>query len=1028
MASKDRYDQVVHTVAAELQDFLSCENEIMQHFVSDTVCPFLVSTIQMLCYAMPRDPAAFLICRTLEERKLHRHLLSEVQEWLWCSRHNATPKGKLEIADGDVSGGCGAAVPEPVKGPMKPQPPTEKAQSTGANPKSKFIKHVETSEASIANEAENDQKRKKPKEVNSDGEEVWDGASSSSSDDDEEDTYSPARKVLAASQSPNKRASQIANPMMARQRRFTVALGLQDLPPPPREEVISILKESPMFSSFTQDEQMRIASLVKCSEFDEDEMLVNAGEKLDAIHYIVSGEARLSVPKDMGCVEAGNWFGGESLKFKDVKSQYQVVAASGRLKTLSIKGADFRALNLKKHLITKHKEKDDRKAGRAANETHKLAKDEQSEDVCALTGMQKVKGYQQTEADRNLIASACRSNKVLGDVLHLSKEQLSHICSSVYLVEVPESEVLIRAGDRGKFFCIVHNGLLEMEIAGSIGKHSIQKVPGDSFGELTVMYSTQHEATVTAIQSSKLWVLQMREFHAVMHLNCQSRIASYSEMLLKIPCVSAVADKSSIDLFAGALEELSFQEGDDICTEGEDAGQLFILCQGEAQVQQGGKAVGKMMKGSWVGEDALTKSCPSEYTVTVTSENASVITMGEANYNVILKAVTSLKKGKTYQRTSFSGAQNGALAEELDHIDRNNYADGVMKKVMAQVQEETLHGSAQPGRKTKGRGSLLAETIIDVGQLEKVGALGEGSFGLVLFMRGRNNEEYALKCLVKEQIRKEDMAQSVSNERTILALMDSPFVCKLHGTWQDLTYIYFLCEPVLGGELFDVYTDNDFFGELNHSRFYISCVILGLMHIHSKRVVYRDLKLENCLLGSDGYVKLADMGIAKVVVGKTYTVCGTADYLAPETLKQTGHNRGADWWACGVLLFIMCAGQSPFDAPEVNQIYKGIMKGFSKVSMPDNFPSDLVDVIKSLCRKLPEERVPMQKGGVENLQEMPYFSSIDWEKLQERQLKPPFLPAALDEEKLKTKKLSREITIDKEHVTIWNGGLPSGVS
>merc|ERR1712190_497288 len=195
---------------------------------------------------------------------------------------------------------------------------------------------------------------------------------------------------------------------------------------------------------------------------------------------------------------------------------------------------------------------------------------------------------------------------------------------------------------------------------------------------------------------------------------------------------------------------------------------------------------------------------------------------------------------------------------------------------------------------------------------------------------------------------------------------------------------------------------------MNYARFYIGCVINALWHMHFKRVIYRDLKLENCLLDEMGYCKLTDFGIAKVVVGKTYTVCGTADYFAPETLKQVGHNRAADWWACGVLLFIMAAGRSPFDAPEVTQIYKNIIKGFSKVKFPANFPSDLTDVIKSLCRKKPEERVTMQKGGVDNLKMLPFFGSLRWEDLANRELEPPFVPQ-FDESRIAGKALSRNI-------------------
>merc|ERR1712039_973922 len=201
----------------------------------------------------------------------------------------------------------------------------------------------------------------------------------------------------------------------------------------------------------------------------------------------------------------------------------------------------------------------------------------------------------------------------------------------------------------------------------------------------------------------------------------------------------------------------------------------------------------------------------------------------------------------------------------------------------------------------------------------------------------------------------------------------------------------------------------------------IGCVSVGLQHLHLKRVVYRDLKLESCLMDHTGYLKLTDMGIAKIVIGKTYTICGTADYFAPETLKQSGHNRAVDWWACGILLFIMASGQSPFDAPDVTQIYKNIIKGFSKVKFPDSFPSDLIDVIKSLCRKKPEERVTMQKGGVDNLMSMPFFMDIDWSKLGSRTLDAPITPPEIDYSIFEKKTLSRAMPTFFENLQDWDG-------
>jgi serine/threonine protein kinase len=307
-----------------------------------------------------------------------------------------------------------------------------------------------------------------------------------------------------------------------------------------------------------------------------------------------------------------------------------------------------------------------------------------------------------------------------------------------------------------------------------------------------------------------------------------------------------------------------------------------------------------------------------------------------------------------------------------------------------------------------------------------IGALGEGTFGLVFLLEiAETKTRYALKAIRKEYILHQGLESMVVSERSTQALVDSDFIVRLYMTYQDDTFVYLVQEPLMCGELFDLYHDQNFFCQIPAAKFYISCVTMGLHHMHQRRVIYRDLKLENCLVNEDGYVKLTDMGVAKIVIGKTYTVCGTADYIAPETLRQVGHNRAVDWWACGVLLFIMCSGRSPFDAPEVPLIYKNIIKGFSKVKFPDSFPSDLTDTIKSLCRKKPEERITMQKGGIDNLKEMPFFTGFNWDDLVAFKLAAPVRPPAPDISAIQKKELSCKFTFNVEQMVEWDG---SGVS
>mmetsp|Transcript_88821 Transcript_88821/g.251810 ORF Transcript_88821/g.251810 Transcript_88821/m.251810 type:complete len:196 (+) Transcript_88821:3-590(+) len=171
--------------------------------------------------------------------------------------------------------------------------------------------------------------------------------------------------------------------------------------------------------------------------------------------------------------------------------------------------------------------------------------------------------------------------------------------------------------------------------------------------------------------------------------------------------------------------------------------------------------------------------------------------------------------------------------------------------------------------------------------------------------------------------------------------------------------------------------------------------------MHSKKVIFRDLKMENVLINGNGYPLLTDMGLAKVVIGKTYTVCGTPDYIAPETLRRTGYGRGVDWWALGVLLFIMMSGRAPFDAKTSAEVYRNVVKGFKKdFNFPGSFSDDLVDVVKGLCRKKPEERLPVGPRGLAHLTEAPWFEAFNWAAMRKGSMSPPWVPPELSVEDL----------------------------
>jgi len=195
---------------------------------------------------------------------------------------------------------------------------------------------------------------------------------------------------------------------------------------------------------------------------------------------------------------------------------------------------------------------------------------------------------------------------------------------------------------------------------------------------------------------------------------------------------------------------------------------------------------------------------------------------------------------------------------------------------------------------------------VAVSDLTKRKVLGQGAFGKVwLVSHNKTGEAYALKEIGKLRILESKQLPSVIREKAFLCLLQHPFILNLVSSFQDESNIYLLLPVIPGGELFSVLHNQKERGRgLNNegAAFYSACILEALGHFHQQRIAYRDLKLENVMIDAQGYCRIVDLGFAKVVEDKTYTLVGTPEYLAPEIIMSKGHDVSADYWAYGVLV------------------------------------------------------------------------------------------------------------------------------
>eukprot|EP00532_Pseudo-nitzschia_australis_P003785 CAMPEP_0168182682 /NCGR_PEP_ID=MMETSP0139_2-20121125/12025_1 /TAXON_ID=44445 /ORGANISM="Pseudo-nitzschia australis, Strain 10249 10 AB" /LENGTH=867 /DNA_ID=CAMNT_0008103631 /DNA_START=242 /DNA_END=2845 /DNA_ORIENTATION=- len=534
----------------------------------------------------------------------------------------------------------------------------------------------------------------------------------------------------------------------------------------------------------------------------------------------------------------------------------------------------------------------------------------------------------------------------------LAESDLLRISDALTSVTFPEGERIINKRDVGEVFYILREGKVKVHDIGLGDSPYVDQVigPGDWFGERALLTGNVRIANITAVTNCTTLCLSRETFEMVLGpLQHLINRAAKKRTLEGVP-VFANSEFQPFEMtrLTELLSERTFPAGTILAEEGKQyEPNLYIIREGKITVSNSkGDVNNNLMDADYFGALWLKEPLGSPSPITVKIEN-------DTQCGVLTRK---------------------DIESVIGDIDR------LGKPLVMQ--------------------STALNKDIRLNDLVKFRILGVGTFGKVwLVSHKKTSAPYALKQLSKRAIIGHHQVEGVLREKNIMANIQHPFVVDLVATFQDDRHLYMLIALVQGGELFSVIHTETRDGIPNgNSRFYAACILESLSHLHRRGIAYRDLKPENILIDAKGYCVLVDLGFAKIVSDKTYTLCGTPEYLAPEIILSKGHDSGVDYWAFGVLIYEMLVGRSPFYSYGTDQVslFKRIVQ--VKYAFP---PGGMVtepaqDLIQRLIVRRQANRFGCLARKDMDVRDHYWFNVIDVDKLLRKKIPAPWVPKIKD--------------------------------
>ncbi|KAK3241382.1 hypothetical protein CYMTET_48848 [Cymbomonas tetramitiformis] len=563
--------------------------------------------------------------------------------------------------------------------------------------------------------------------------------------------------------------------------------------------------------------------------------------------------------------------------------------------------------------------------------------------------------------------------------------------ANLYELSYEAGETIVRQGMTGHNMYIIIEGSPFMYEKDTNGVVQLEQRlnRGDTVGEASLLYCCQHTVSLSAPPDSRVtvWALSRHTFRNLVRTAAFDRWKLLPEALNHVPQLENLSEIARIQL-AEAFISKYFEQGQAILRPGLEP-RFHIIVKGQAKILSQDGTHELLGPGSFCGESVLLFSFsftmlgamylsslfdlqvvhvfPGFRIVPVRYQVASL----RAAHEEVLSMVTSRQTCKVN-----SNEVTAYCASETWSIDQHS-----LRQVLDKPSPSKDSLNAQPDLMHNLRPD-------DFCFLKEVG-IGLTCQAYLCKMPARGDKHFVLKKMNKARLVKFKQVQNVIRERDLLCKFNSPFIIPCRGYFSDESNLFVVLEFMSNGDLFACLQVNKQLPPAV-ARLYAAEILLAIEYIHQQGYVYRDLKPENILISQNGHLKLADMGFCKELKDgeRKYTTCGTTDYMAPEILLCQGHDKSADLWAFGILVFEMLAGYPPFESDQEKDMIRACLKG--DIEFPDDFDQPARDLVKSLCKTDTKQRLGMDPvRGSEEIKAHAFFADVDWHGIAHMLVKPP---------------------------------------